>query len=62
MLGQRDSCMGIAAPAYEKELQERYKRSVWDDLIFAIQLLKNFDEELKKLHPDVTHRIRQIMN
>ena len=45
MLGQRDSCMGIAAPAYEKELQERYKRSVWDDLIFAIQLLKNFDEE-----------------
>lgn len=62
MLGQRDSCIGISAPHYEKELHERWKRNIWEDLIFAIQLLNKFDEELKKLHPDVTHHIRQLMN
>lgn len=60
MLGQTDY-VGTD-PSCSKELGERRKRNVWDDLIFATQLLKRFDEELKKLHPDVIYRIRQIMN
>ena len=62
MLGLNNTFCAVPSPAYEKDLQERYKRSMWDDLIFAVQLLKNFDEELRKLHPDVTYRIRQLMN
>lgn len=59
MLGQRDCA---TAPMCDKEYEERYKRNLWDDLIAAINLLKTFNGELLKLHPDVTHRIRQLMN
>lgn len=63
MLGQCDHHSVInSAPVYEKELQERWKRSVWEDLIFAIQLLKKFDEEINKLHPDIKRLTRRLMD
>lgn len=40
---------------------ERYKRDLFDDLKIAIDLLKSFDDSLKKLHPEVLYKIRQIM-
>ncbi len=60
MLGQRDNV--CSAPMYDKDSEQRYKRNIWEDLIFAVQLLKNFNDELLKLHPEVTHRVRQLIN
>lgn len=58
MLGQVNC---VSAPMYDKCYEERYKRNQWDDLITAIHLLKNFNEELNKLHPHVTGQIKLII-
>lgn len=59
MLGQ-SNC--VSAPMYDRVYEERYKRNQWDDLVTAIHLLKNFNEELLKLHPQVINQIKQIIN
>lgn len=52
----------VSAPMYDKCYEERYKRNQWDDLVTAIHLLKNLNDELSKLHPAVTGQIKLIIN
>lgn len=58
MLGQMNC---VSAPVYDKCYEERYKRNQWDDLVTAIHLLKTFNEELLKLHPQVISQIKFLI-
>lgn len=51
----------VSAPMYDKVYEDRYKRNQWDDLILAINLLKNFNEELNKLHPHVMSQVKMLI-
>ena len=49
----------MQCPAPSNDIQgERYKRDLFADLKIAIDLLKQFDDSLKTLHPDVIYKIR----
>ena len=41
---------------------QRYSRCFYTDMKTAIDCLKNFDEQLKTLHPDVAYKIRTLMS
>lgn len=60
MLGSMNSC--VPSPMYEKSYEERYKRNVFDDMVTAIHLMKGFNDELLKLHPQVIERVKQLIH
>ena len=60
MLGRRDmQCM----PSHsDPEVQKLYERDLFEDMKTAIDLLKDFNSKLNKLHPDVIYKIRSLIN
>lgn len=58
MLGQVNH---VSESVYDKCYEERYKRNQWDDLVTGIHLLKTFNQELLKLHPQVIKQIKQLI-
>lgn len=52
----------VQAPMYDKSLELRYQRCVYNDLKLAIDFLKEFNEKLNSLHPEVINKIRVILN
>ena len=40
---------------------ERYKRDIFTDLKIAIDCLKEFNDKLNTLHPDIVYKIRSLI-
>jgi hypothetical protein len=40
---------------------ERYKRDIFTDMKIAIDCLRDLDDKLKVLDPDVSYKVRQII-
>jgi hypothetical protein len=40
---------------------ERYKRDIFVDMKIAIDCLKEFNDKLNTLHPDIVYKIRSLI-
>jgi hypothetical protein len=60
MIG-RDTIGQCAPSNMDKNLEDRYKRCIFTDMKIAIDCLKELDDKLKTLHPDVYYKIVQII-
>jgi hypothetical protein len=40
---------------------ERYKRDIFTDMKIAIDCLKDFNDKLNALHPDIVYKIRALI-
>lgn len=59
MIGRQDS---VCYPSnLENDQAELYKRDIYTDMKIAIDCLKEFNDKLKTLHPDVFYKIRQLI-
>lgn len=61
MIGRETSMNQCIAQSVNKDAEEKYKRCIFADMKIAIDLLKEFDDKLKVLHPDVIYRVRQLI-
>lgn len=61
MIGRETSMNQCIPTNTNKEAEERYKRCIFADMKIAIDLLKEFDDKLKVLHPDIIYRVRQLI-
>lgn len=58
MLGRQDVCV---PPNMDEVIKLRYQRDLFNDLKIAIDYLKEFNDKLNNLHPDVCYKIRSII-
>jgi len=58
MLGRTgNDCMAQSVP---EDNSAKYKRDIFTDMKIAIDYLKEFNNKLLELHPEVIYKIRQI--
>jgi hypothetical protein len=58
MLGRQDN---ICLPTYADEATKlKYQRCMFADMKLAIDYLKEFNDKLNQLHPDILYKIKQI--
>lgn len=59
MLGRQENvCRPISS---DSRLEDLYKRDLYEDLKIGLDCLKELNNKLLTLHPDVFYRIRQLM-
>jgi hypothetical protein len=58
MLGRCDANQCVPSNSGDAE---RYKRDIFTDMKIAIDCLRDLDEKLKVLHPDVFYKVRQLI-
>ena len=59
MLGRQENiCRPLSS---DSKVEDLYKRDLFEDLKIGLDCLKEFNNKLLTLHPDVLYKIRQIM-
>lgn len=59
MLGRQE--LNCVPSNLDAEIQQKYRRCIFEDMKIAIDHLKKFNDSLRELHPDVHYKIRQLI-